>query len=73
MIDYDKLARSLRNYRVKKVNGNIYTISRRNVASKIGINHNTLKRIEDGGACDLDTFSKICTFLGSQMDEFSKQ
>lgn len=35
----------------------------REIAKEIGVSHTTLSRIESGKQPDLDTFSKICTWL----------
>lgn len=42
----------------------------RSVASDIGVSHATLARVENGFMPDLETFAKICRWLGVDPREF---
>lgn len=45
-------------------------VSIRKTAQEIGIGHATLSRIENGHVPDLDTFAKICEWLGEDPSVF---
>lgn len=42
----------------------------RKAASEIGIGHATLARVENGHVPDLETFAKICAWLGESPADF---
>lgn len=46
------------------------TISLRCVADEIGVSAATISRIERGKTPDLETYAKICTWLGVPLDRF---
>ena len=73
MIDYDKFSKEVKGYRVKVMNGHSYKVSLRNTALRIGISSTTLTRVENGGTCDLETFARVCVFLGVSMDRYIKK
>lgn len=63
MIDYRKLGAAVRGKRGAR--------SLREVEPEVGIGHATLHRIERETPCDLETFSRVCQWLGVPMDYFA--
>ncbi|NBC16568.1 MAG: helix-turn-helix domain-containing protein [Bacteroidetes bacterium] len=62
MIDRGKLAGAVRAKRGER--------TLRDAAEDAGLNFATLSRIENENPCDLDTFARICDWLGVPMDYF---